>query len=65
MATPLPRRILHDWHPDGPLTEQEWLEQERVAGWVPDPLHGAGSVPVEINGKQLRRYAMIGAAPVD
>ena len=59
----LPRRILHDWDPDGPLSLEDWLAAEYDAGWVPDPLYNVEGAWAVINGKRVRRYAMIEGVP--
>lgn len=52
------RRILHDYDPGSDQTEEDWLAAEYDAGWVPEYGHG---VPIELNGRQVHRWAMIEA----
>ena len=52
------RRILHDYDPACDQTEEDWLGAEYDAGWIPEHGHG---VPIELNGRQVHRWAMIEA----
>ncbi len=52
----MPARILHDYDPNSDQEEADWLASEWDNGWKPE--YGFG-VPVRIDGKLLRRWAMI------
>jgi hypothetical protein len=45
--------------PASDQTEADWLAAEYDAGWVPEYGHG---IPIELNGGQVHRWAMIEAA---
>ncbi|MBP6998021.1 MAG: hypothetical protein KBB39_17940 [Phycicoccus sp.] len=54
MPSPLPRRTLADWTPEaGDVTE--WLARWEAAGWRVE----AGPADTVVNGRALRRWAMI------
>ena len=60
MATPYPRRRLDDWTADqGDL--QAWLVQQAEDGWEPE--YGGLGTEVLVNGRILRRFAMIMRCP--
>lgn len=60
MKKRLPRRRLIDWTPeDGP--GDAWLAKLAAEGWVPEHTTGADTV---INGRHVRRFAMIYRPPV-
>jgi len=49
-------RIRHDYDPHSDLTEQDWPAAEYDNGWQPE--HSEG-VTIELNGRTVRRWAMI------
>ena len=52
----LPRRTLADWTPEeGDVGA--WLAAWAAGGWVPEYAHGG--LDVVVNGRMVRRFAMI------
>lgn len=60
MARDLPRRTLADWTSDEGDVDA-WLAQWAAAGWVPE--HTWGGIDVVVNGRTVRRRAMIATTP--